>query len=71
MPVTVLPDWVQTLAHVTPAYWAMQGFLGIILEGEGVVDATPAMLYLLVFAAAFTGVAALKFRFEETKVFYA
>jgi len=71
VPVTVLPDWVQTLAQFTPTYWAMQGFLGVILEGKGIVDAAPATLVLLVFATVFTGVAALKFRFEETKVFYA
>lgn len=71
VPVTVLPDWVQTLAQVTPTYWAMQGFLGIILEGDGVADAIPATLLLLAFAALFIAVAAVKFRFEETKVFYA
>ncbi len=71
VPITVLPDWVQTIAHVTPTYWAMQGFLGVILEGEGVLNAIPATLILLAFAMVFTGIAALKFRFEETKVFYA
>ncbi len=71
VPIAVLPGWVQTVAHLTPVYWAMQGFLGVVLEGEGVIDALPATLVLMAFAAVFMGIAALRFRFEETKVFYA
>ena len=71
VPTTVLPDWVQTIAQFTPTYWAMQGFLGVILEGDGLVEVVVPVLALLVFAAAFTAVAAFKFRFEETKVYYA
>ena len=71
VPIAVLPGWVQTVAQLTPVYWAMQGFLGVVLEGEGVIDALPATLVLMAFAAVFMGIAALRFRFEETKVFYA
>jgi ABC-2 type transport system permease protein len=71
VPVTVLPQWVQSLAQATPTYWAMQGFLGTILQGEGIVDAIPGTLVLLAFAGVFASIAAVKFRFEETKVFYA
>jgi len=71
VPVTVLPQWVQTLAQATPTYWAMQGFLDTILKGDGVVDAIPGTLVLLAFAGLFASIAAVKFRFEETKVFYA
>jgi len=71
VPVTVLPGWVQTVASVTPSYWAMQGFLDVILEGEGVVAVLPSVIFLSAFAAVCAGIAAVKFRFEETKVFYA
>ena len=71
VPTTVLPEWVQTIAQFTPTYWAMQGFLGVILEGHGLADIVVPLFLLLVFAAAFTAVAAFKFRFEETKVYYA
>jgi ABC-2 type transport system permease protein len=71
VPVTVLPQWVQSLAQATPTYWAMQSFLGIILKGEGIVDVIPSTLILLAFTAVFASIAAVKFRFEETKVFYA
>jgi len=71
VPLTVLPGWVQAIAHATPTYWAMQGFLGVILQGHGVAATIPPVLYLMTFAAAFTAIAAAKFRFEETKAFYA
>ena len=71
VPLTVLPAWVQSLASVTPTYWAMQGFLGVILDGEGLVGALPAVGILVGFGVVFTAIAAFKFRIEETKVFYA
>lgn len=70
VPITVLPDWVQTIARFTPTYWAMDGFLGVILEGDGVAQIVAPTLMLLVFAAVFTGLAAVKFRFEETRIYY-
>jgi len=70
VPVTVLPNWLQTVAQFTPTYWAMQGFLGVILDGDGVAGAIPRVFFLLVFAGVFAAVAALKFRVEESKVFY-
>ena len=71
VPVTVLPDWVQTIARFVPTYWAMDGFLGVVLEGEGVADVLGPTLMLLVFAAVFSAIAAVKFRFEETRIYYA
>ena len=71
VPITVLPDWVASIARFTPTYWAMDGFLGVILEGEGVADVILPTLVLLLFAAVFTAIAAVRFRFEETKVYYA
>ena len=71
VPITVLPDWVESIARFTPTYWAMDGFLGVILEGEGVADVVVPTLVLLIFAAVFTAIAAVRFRFEETKIYYA
>ena len=71
VPVTVLPDWVESIARFTPTYWAMDGFLDVILEGGGVTDVIVPILVLLVFASIFTAIAAVRFRFEETKVYYA
>ena len=71
VPVTVLPEWVQTIAQFIPTYWAMEGFLGVILEGDRVVDVLLPVVALLAFAGGFAAIAAFKFRFEETRIYYA
>jgi ABC-2 type transport system permease protein len=71
VPISVLPEWVQSIARFTPTYWAMDGFLGVILEGQGVPNVLVPTVALFAFGAVFTGIAAVKFRFEETKVYYA
>lgn len=71
VPIAVLPEWVQSVARFVPTYWAMDGFLDVILEGGGISDVLVPTLVLLLFAVAFTAIAATRFRFEETKVFYA
>jgi ABC-2 type transport system permease protein len=71
VPISVLPEWVQSIARFTPTYWAMDGFLGVILEGQGVPNVLVPTVALFTFGAVFTGIAAVKFRFEETKVYYA
>lgn len=38
VPLAVLPEWVQSIARFTPTYWAMDGFLDVILEGVGVTE---------------------------------
>lgn len=71
VPVAVLPDWVQSAARFVPTYWAMEGFLGVILEGYGARDVASHMAVLILFTLIFTVVAAVRFRFEETKIYVA
>lgn len=71
VPLSVLPDWVQAVARFVPTYWAMDGFLDVILEGVGFAEALVPTFVLLLFTAGFTVIAAMKFRFEETKVYVA
>ena len=71
VPITVLPGWVQNAARLTPTYWAMDGFLEVILEGAGVADVVFPTLILLAFTGAFTALTAARFRFEESKVYVA
>ena len=68
-PIDVLPQWAQTLAPLSPAYWMLKGFREVILEGRG-VDATivPAGMTLL-FAAVMAAVAMLRFNVTDEKVF--
>ncbi len=71
VPITVLPEWVQSAGRFTPTYWAMDGFLDVILAGAGIADVVVPTLVLLGFSAIFTAVTALRFRFEESKVYVA
>jgi ABC-2 type transport system permease protein len=67
-PVDVLPEWARAIAPISPAYWMLQGFRAVVLEGKG-LDATvgPAAITLL-FAAAAAAVAIWKFRITDEKV---
>ncbi len=69
VPIAVLPDWVQTIANFVPTYWAMEGFLDVILDGEGVGAVLVPTLILFGFTALFTVIAAARFRTAETKVY--
>ena len=68
VPTDDLPIWVQVIAPVSPAYWALHGFRAIILNGA---DVKSIVLPLVIVTG--TGTAALifsilRFRFAETKV---
>ncbi|MET7293869.1 ABC transporter permease [Streptomyces griseoloalbus] len=67
-PVEQLPGWVQALAHVTPTYWAMRGFTGAVLDGDGLGGAVLPCLVLLAIAAVLTVAGLNRFRFEDRKV---
>lgn len=45
-PVTVLPGWMQTIAAVSPATYALDGTRRALLTGAGVRDLTPDLLIL-------------------------
>ncbi|NOX63273.1 MAG: ABC transporter permease [Chloroflexi bacterium] len=63
-PVEITPEWMQRLAQVTPAYWAMQGFHDIITRGLGVDAVLPEALMLTAFGLGFLAVGAWRFRYE-------
>jgi ABC-2 type transport system permease protein len=69
VPVAVLPEWVQGVARFVPTYWAMEGFLGVILEGMDAFDVIVPTAFLLLFTVTFSVVASMRFRLEETKVY--
>jgi ABC-2 type transport system permease protein len=70
VPVATMPAWAQTIAPAIPTYWAMEGFQDVILEGGGVSDVITPALVLAAFGALFTLLAAWRFRFEDTKVYF-
>jgi ABC-2 type transport system permease protein len=70
VPVSAMPGWAQAIAPVLPTYWAMEAFQRVILEGGGLADVALPIVILIGFGAVFTAVAAVKFRFEESKAYY-
>ena len=69
-PLAVMPDWVQNVAPITPVYWAMEAFRDVILEGGGLLSVVQPTAVLLAFAAVFGGLAARRFSFADSKVYY-
>jgi ABC-2 type transport system permease protein len=70
VPIELMPAWAQAVAPWIPTYWAMEGFQAVILENGGFSDILGPVLVLGAFCAVFTALAAWRFRFEDTKVYY-
>ncbi len=67
-PIDLLPAWAQAAAPFTPTYWVIEGLRSVILDGQGVVYALQMALPVLLFAAAFVVIAALRLRAADVKV---
>ncbi len=65
-PVFTLPAWARLLAPFVPSYWALRGYRAVILN-SGVVTVVVASGVLLIFAAVFAGMFAMRFAFDEKK----
>lgn len=68
-PIDALPQWAQTIAPVTPTYWAMVGYRAVVLDAGGVTATLVPTAVLLTFAAVLTAVAVRRFSFDETKIY--
>jgi ABC-2 type transport system permease protein len=71
MPLVTLPTWVHHVAPATPQYWAMRGFDGIILNGDGLRSAVLPVIVLSAFAAAFGVVAVVGLGATEKRLAFA
>jgi ABC-2 type transport system permease protein len=67
-PVSALPHWAQVIAHLTPAYWALDALRAITLDHAGLPDIITAVSVILGFAVAFTLVALWRFQPAAAKV---
>lgn len=67
-PISALPDWAQTVAPLSPTYWALLGFRSVILEGGGVQSILVPMGILVGVSLVAAGTAAYRFRFTDAKV---
>ncbi len=70
VPLSVMPGWAQDVAPAIPTYWAMRGFRDVVLDDAGLTAVVLPTIVLAAFTVAFAGIAATRFRFEETKVYY-
>lgn len=67
-PASTLPGWAQAIAHVTPAYWALDALGAITLRHARLGDVWRPVTVLVAFTVGFAVVAALRFRPSDTKV---
>jgi ABC-2 type transport system permease protein len=67
-PVSSLPGWARVIAVASPAYWALEGMRGIILDGQGFAFALQRAGMLLAFAALFALATALRLNMKDAKV---
>lgn len=67
-PVTSLPGWAQSIAPLSPGYWAVAAYRDVVSESARLADVGAAIGVLTLFAAIAAALAAVRFRFEETKV---
>ncbi|MDW3218316.1 MAG: ABC transporter permease [Acidimicrobiales bacterium] len=71
VPVEQLPGWAETIAPVSPQYWAMDAFRSVFLERGGVDDVLGPCAILLAIALVASALASIRFRADETKEFFA
>jgi len=66
VPTFIFPAWLQQFTLIVPVRWAVDGLDAMTWRGIGSSGAIAPILVLLAFAAAFSAVAALRFRWEES-----
>lgn len=64
MPLEVTGETFQTIGHLTPTAWAMDGFKNIIVRGLGLESVLLPAGVMLAYALALFALAAWRFRFE-------
>ncbi|UCB42113.1 MAG: ABC transporter permease, partial [Dehalococcoidales bacterium] len=61
-PLFIAPQWLQSLAKITPHGWANNGFNKLMLFGADFADVGPELLALVVFTIIFGSIAVWRFR---------
>jgi ABC-2 type transport system permease protein len=65
VPTFVFPKWLQNLTVIVPVRWAVDGLDATTWRGLGLSSAVMPTLALLGFAAVFTAIALVRFKWEE------
>ncbi|MCC6299773.1 MAG: ABC transporter permease [Anaerolineales bacterium] len=63
-PLELFPSFMQSIAHIFPTYWSMQGLLDLLLRGAGVAEIIPEAGVLILFAGAFFSIGVMRFKYE-------
>lgn len=64
-PLFITPEWMQTLAKITPHAWANEAFNKLLIFGATTRDILVNLLVLLLFAAVFIALALYRLRLRE------
>ena len=67
-PIEALPGWAQTVAPISPAYWMIDGFRGVVLEGASLGATLRPAAVVLAMTLGVAVVALWRFRFTDEKV---
>ena len=59
-----LPQFVRTVAHAVPQFWAMIGYQDLLVRGYGLLEVLPSIGMLLLFAVVFFVIAVRRLDFE-------
>jgi ABC-2 type transport system permease protein len=59
VPRFMMPDWLQGLGILTPNYWVIEGFYGILARGQSVLSLWPVLSVIYVSAGVFLASAAI------------
>jgi len=66
-PISVLPDWLQTLSYLLPVTYALEGMRLAVLKGYSLTELMPNVLALLVFSIIMLPFSMLAFKFAVRK----
>lgn len=63
-PLYIVPEWLQTVAHITLTAWSMSAFNNLLIYGEGIASILPSIGVLFGMGAVFLFLSVRIFRFN-------
>lgn len=63
-PLEIVPEFMQTIGHISPIAWSMDGFRELLYYNGGLVEILPMSAVLVGMAALFSTFAVWRFRYE-------
>ncbi|MBX3063533.1 MAG: ABC transporter permease [Anaerolineae bacterium] len=63
-PLSIVPQWMQTIGHFSPVAWSQDAFAKLVYYGGGLVDILPQLGVLLLIAVVFFAFGISRFKFE-------